>query len=142
MAVAQQRQEDSANRSRQQGPSYKVGDKVWLSLENIRTDRPSKKLDACHTKFTVTEVIGSHSYQLDTPPGIRNVFHSDLLRLAATDPLPFQVTDDSQPLPQIVTGKVEYGIEAILKERRKRHDRGWVLQYVRCIWSVVAVNTP
>ena len=97
MAVAQQRQEDSTNKTRQEGPSYKVGDKVWLSLENIRTDHPSKKLDARYAKFTVTEVIGSYSYWLDTPPGIRNVFHSNLLYPAATDPLSYQVTDDSQP---------------------------------------------
>src|SRR4030088_1636997 len=71
MAGAQESQERSANRTRDQAPSYKVGDKVWLRLENIKTDRPSKKLDARHAKFTVTEVIGSHSYRLDTPPGIR-----------------------------------------------------------------------
>jgi len=130
MAAAQQRQEDSANRLRQQSPQYQVGDKVWLSLENIRTDRPSKKLDARHAKFTVTEVVGSHSYRLDTPPGIQNVFHSKLLRLAATDPLPHQVTDDLQPAPRLVTGVDEYGVEAILKERRKRRGRGWVQEYL------------
>ncbi|KAF4624767.1 hypothetical protein G7Y89_g13402 [Cudoniella acicularis] len=62
-------------------------DKVWLNLKNIRTDRPSKTLDVRNAKYTVIEVIGSYSYRLDTPPGISNVFYSQLLRLANDDPL-------------------------------------------------------
>jgi hypothetical protein len=45
MAVAQQEQEEAANRTRQQAPHFRVGDKVWLKLKNVRTTRPSKKLD-------------------------------------------------------------------------------------------------
>jgi hypothetical protein len=45
MAVAQQAQEESANRSRTEGPAFRVGDKVWLNLRNVRTSRLSKKLD-------------------------------------------------------------------------------------------------
>lgn len=52
MAAAQEAQEQATNQRRDQAPSYRVGDKVWLSLENIRTDRPNKKLDARHAKFT------------------------------------------------------------------------------------------
>jgi hypothetical protein len=70
---------------------YQVGDKVWLSLENIATDRLSKKLDAKYAKYIVTEVVGSHSYRLDILPGIHNVFHTRLLKPATTNPLPGQV---------------------------------------------------
>jgi hypothetical protein len=120
MAAAQESQERSANRTRDQAPSYKVGDKVWLRLENIKTDRPSKKLDARHAKFTVTEVIGSHSYRLDTPPGIRNVFHPRLLRPANSSPLPGQVVEEGQP-PAILhdtDGAEMYEIERILDQKR------------------------
>jgi hypothetical protein len=61
---------------------------VWLSLENITIDYPSKKLDAKYAKYTVTEVIGSYSYRLDTPPGIHNIFYTRLLKPATTNPLP------------------------------------------------------
>ncbi|KAF4310821.1 hypothetical protein GTA08_BOTSDO13627 [Botryosphaeria dothidea] len=85
-------------------PAYKVGDKVWLHLKNLRTDRPSKKLDNKAAKFTVIEVVGSYSYKLDIPGAVHNVFNVDLLRPAGTDPLPSQVQDDYQPPPVQVDG--------------------------------------
>ena len=45
MATAQEIQEEYANRARQVAEQYRVGDKVWLRLNNIKTNRPSKKLD-------------------------------------------------------------------------------------------------
>jgi len=91
MATAQEAQEKAVNRGRVQAPTYRVGDKVWLSLENIATDRPLKKLDAKYAKYTVIEIVSSHSYRLDTPPGIYNVFYIRLLKPAKSSPLPGQV---------------------------------------------------
>jgi hypothetical protein len=120
MASAQEAQERATNRKRDQAPNYKVGDKVWLSLENIKTDRPSKTLDARHAKFTVTEVIGSHNYRLDTPRGIHNVFHSRLLRPANSSPLPGQVVEESHPPAMLVDGTEMYEVERILAQKRAR----------------------
>src|SRR5258706_2043432 len=120
MAKAQQDQEQQANRHRNTAPAYKVGDKVYLSLQNIRTDAPSKKLDARSAKYTVIEVINPSSYRLDTPKGIHNVFNVDLLRPAAMDPLPSQLTDDPQPPAIQVNNQDEWEVESILKERYKK----------------------
>ena len=68
-------------------PAYQEGDKVYIKTINIKTKRPSKKLDDKYAKYTITEVVGSHSYRLNTPPGIYNVFYSILLRSASYDPL-------------------------------------------------------
>jgi hypothetical protein len=100
MATAQQTMEEVTNRRRQQAPSFKVGDKIWLNLRNVRTTRLPKKLDAKQAKYEVLEVIGSHSYRLSAPPGIHNVFHSQLLRPVSNDPWPSQMQDDSQPPPE------------------------------------------
>lgn len=133
MAAAQDAQEHAANRKRDQAPNYKVGDKVWLSLENIKTDRPSKKLDARHAKFTIKEVIGSHSYRLDTPPGIHDVFHSRLLRPANSKPLPGQVVEEYQPPAILIDGTEMYDVDCILNQKKARGRGNGLLYLVKWI---------
>ncbi|KAL1953519.1 hypothetical protein VTO42DRAFT_2636 [Malbranchea cinnamomea] len=55
MAAAQEDYERHANAHHTPAPAYKPGDKVWLSLRNIYTDCPSKKLNAQQAQFTVLE---------------------------------------------------------------------------------------
>ena len=130
IAAAQQTQEQNANRYRQPAIQFKVGDKVWLNLKNVKTDRPTKKIDWRHAKYTVTKVISSHAYELDVPSGIHNRFHVTLLRPAATDPLPSQRQDDTQP-PAISSddeGNPEWEIEEILRARTHKRGRGRLRQ--------------
>jgi transposase InsO family protein len=125
MAAAAQNQEDSANRTRNPAPVYRVGDKVWLNLKNYRTTRPKRSLDAKHAKYTVAEVLSPVSIRLSGIPGdIHPVFHTDLLRPAASDPLPGQETDDNQPDPVLIESHEEYHIEEILCARQKPRSRG------------------
>lgn len=104
-----------------------MGDKVWLSLENIQTKRPKKGLDHRYQKFTVIEVLGSHNYRLDTPPGIHNVFHSKLLHLAGSNPLPGQVLSEPQNSGVTIDGETEYSVEKILDEKISRGGAKWYL---------------
>ena len=53
----------------------------------------------------VLEIISSHNYRLDTPPGIYNVFHASLLKRAATDPFPNQRQDNLRPPIIIMDGE-------------------------------------
>ncbi|KAM4061949.1 retrovirus polyprotein [Hirsutella rhossiliensis] len=108
IASAQEQQEKNANSRRQPSDQFKPGDKVWLRLRNIRSNRPSKKLDWLSAKYTVLETIGSHACRLDTPPGIHNVFHT---------------SDDYRP-PAILTDDGElWEVEEILD--RKKVGREW-----------------
>ena len=96
---------------------------MWLNLKNITTDKPCKKLDWKNVKYTVLEVISSHSYRLDTPPGIHNMFHASLLKRAAADPFPNQRQGDSRPPVIMVDGEEEWEVERILKKRTKGRQR-------------------
>ncbi len=122
MAYSQSLQELQANRKRAPAPLFKVGDKVWLSLKNIDTVRPSKKLDWKNAKYTVTKVISPLVYELDTPGRLFNRFHVSLLHPASTDPFPCQVQDDIETPPIInEKGEQEWEVESIIK-RRKNGD--------------------
>jgi hypothetical protein len=139
MAAAQDEQEKQTNTYRDQAVTYKVNDKVWLSLENIKTQRPNRSLDHRYAKFTVLEVLGSHNYRLNTPPGIHNVFHTRLLRPASTDPLPDQNVTEAQPLGQLVDDVLEYEVEAILGQKKARGNKQQYLVkwkgYTRPTWE-------
>ena len=74
------------NKYRLEGPHLERGDKVYLILYNIRTNRPSKKLDFKKIgPFKVDERISDNNYRLSLPATIRlqtYVFHISLLELA------------------------------------------------------------
>ena len=60
------------------------GDKVWLLSTNIKTRRPSKKLDwKCLGPFEVIKRVGIQAYQLRLPQSMKiyDVFHVTLLEL-------------------------------------------------------------
>jgi reverse transcriptase-like protein/integrase-like protein/chromodomain-containing protein len=129
MAAAQDTQEKQANAYRSQATVYQVGDKVWLSLENIKSNRRNKSLDHRYAKFTVLEVLSSHNYKLDTPPGIHNVFHTRLLRPANNDPLQGQAISEPQPFGLLIDNNLEYEVESIL-DQKKAPGRGNHQQYL------------
>ncbi|OKO99443.1 Transposon Ty3-I Gag-Pol polyprotein, partial [Penicillium subrubescens] len=75
IASAQALQEEQANRRRQAAPVYKKDDWVWLNLRNVRTQRPSKKLDWLHARYRVVDVPSPFTVRLNVPTGIHPVFH-------------------------------------------------------------------
>jgi hypothetical protein len=60
-----------------------------------------------------------HSYELDTPPGVHNVFHSRLLRPVKEKTLPGQVVTNAHLLTQMIDGDLEYTVNKILDEKGK-----------------------
>ena len=65
-------------------PKYNVGDKVWLSSENIRTVRPTKKFDYKWLgPYVIEWVISCNAYRLKLPTSfsqVHPVFSVTLLR--------------------------------------------------------------
>ncbi|MGL5827975.1 MAG: DDE-type integrase/transposase/recombinase, partial [Angustibacter sp.] len=97
--------------------SYSVGDLVYLSGKNIRTKRPSSKLDyKYHGPFEVTAVVGRQAYRLDLKEahkGIHPVFHVSLLEPCKRR----DGEDPPEPPPLLVDGEEQYRVEKILDSR-------------------------
>ena len=134
-------------------PNYKVGDRVYLSARNLRTRRPSLKLDwKSLSPYKIIERVGPLAFRLELPPtmAIHDVFHVNLLRPAPDDPLTGQALP--APPPVFVDDLPEYAVEAIVDSMRDRR-RGvlykvqWVgyaettwepWEHVKHLWSWVS----
>ncbi len=97
----------TCKKNTQPAEAFRVRDKVWLRLKNVRSTRPNKKLDWLTLPYQVTELVGLHTLQLNVPPGIHDVFHVDLVKRAASDALPSQMQDSLELQPLEVAGKEE-----------------------------------
>jgi len=101
---------------------FKSGDKVWLSSSNIRTQRPSKKLDWKRLgPYPVVERIGTQAYRLQLPLSLKihPVFHVSLLDRYNESEIPGRT--QPPPPPVIVENELEYEVEEILDSRLIRN---------------------
>ena len=120
---AQERYKEQHDRHSRPPPAIAVGDRVWLDRRNIRTTRPSQKLDAKRLgPFKVLEVVGDGelAYRLELPPQMRihPVFHVSLLDPYRESRLPGRV----QPPPPAVEveGELEYIVARVLDSKVER----------------------
>ncbi|SOV04067.1 uncharacterized protein UDID_19529 [Ustilago sp. UG-2017a] len=115
-------------------PQFRPGDRVWLSADNIRSLRPTKKLDYRHLgPFSVSEVISSHAYHLQLPPSmkIHNVFHVDCLEPYVANTIPNRV--QPPPPPVEVESDMEYEVKQILDSKVDHRYRDPLFYLVRWV---------
>jgi hypothetical protein len=122
LAFTQQRVAQYYNHKRLKGPTFERGDKVYLLRKNIKTKRPSDKLD--HKKlgpFEVTRKISDSNYELRLPTTMRihPIFHISLL-----EPAPKNAR--LQERIEVDAPEGEYEVETILSSRK----HGSVTQYL------------
>jgi hypothetical protein len=94
---------------------FKTGDQVWLEAKNLALPYQTCKLaPRCYGPFTITKQVLPVAYQLSLPPAwtIHDVFHALLLT-------PYHETvehgaNHNPPSPEVIEGKVEYEVEAIM----------------------------
>ena len=106
------------NALRKDDPQLKKGDKVYLLIKNIKSKRPSKKLD--HVKvglFLIIEERGPVNYKLDLSKDSKQhpIFHISLLEPA----------DPSTPLQQNFQYEIkeedEYKVKKILNQYGQKY---------------------
>jgi hypothetical protein len=123
MLFVQAAYEKSANETRTASPRHRVGDLVWLDMRNIKTVRPTKKLDIENAgPFEIVEVVSPRAYRLKLPPEmqIHDVFQTSLLRLVTNDPPPGQAEHRQPPPSEVIdrdgVEEEEWAVESSLVE--------------------------
>ena len=119
------------NAKRNTHHDYQPGDEVLLLLQNVRTHRPSKKLDIRSAgPYAVVERIGTHAYRLRLPETMRihDVFHASLLRPYHPPTYPGQATIVPGPVEVDSEGEDQYEVANIINSRN--NVRTGRLQYL------------
>ena len=117
-----------ANRKRLRGLTFKEGDKVYLLRRNIKSDKPTKKLDAVKLgPFRIRKFKGPVSFELELPKRMRihPVFHKSLLEPATPDATLQQDIRDINPEIQ----EPIYQVERILRERTVRSQKQYLVRW-------------
>jgi transposase InsO family protein len=108
------------NRRREPAPTFDPGDMVFVDASDIRTTRPSKKLDHLrYGPYKVLAKVGPAAYKLKLPYSMRRlhpVFPVVKLTLSPPDPIEGR-EHPTHPDPEIVDGEEEYEVEEILNSR-------------------------
>jgi len=123
---AQERMRQYTDPTRKEPPAYQVGDLVMLSGRNIKTRRPSRKLDhKNHGPFQIEKIVSPLAVRLTLPRKwkIHNVFHMLLLEPYRTSehrapPDPSKVLREADDIEQ----SEEYDVDEVMSS--VGHGRG------------------
>lgn len=120
----QNRMKHYADKKRLPAPILEEGHKVYLLRKNIKTKRPSDKLDWKKIgPFLIKRKISNINYELSLPDGmkIHPIFHISLLEKAP---------DDSALATRItIDNTTEYEVERILKARGNTKKREYLIKW-------------
>jgi len=118
MVAAQLRQNEYYDLHRTPDPNLKSGDMVWLLPRNIKTTRPSKKLDYKKIgPFKILAKIATSAYKLVLPPSmaIHNTFHISLPERYQDNQFPSQINEPPPPIQ--IKGEDEDELDEIIDSR-------------------------
>ena len=130
MKDAQDAMTQSANLERMRPPPFRVGDRVFVRTDHIRTNRTARKLaEKKIGPFPIISQPSAMSFTLQLPSTIRihPVFH--VSQLEPEFPNTFDDRDQPPPPPLIVDGAPEYLIERIIDSKYNRTRRRCQLLY-------------
>lgn len=133
LVTAQDRMKSSANVNRVPAPAYRVGDMVLLSTKNITSTKRIPKFDSKYIgPYRISQIVNLHSYKLDLPCELKSiylVFYTNLLRPAASTPLPGQHNLPPPPVLIAEDRQTFWAVERILDSRRKRGKFEYLIRW-------------
>ena len=120
-----------ADKHRSKAPDYKIGDKVWLSTENLKLTRASKKLtERWLGPYDITKRIGDNTLELRLPRSMKihpvvNIsqvkpYKERLEGQPTFKPGPVQVTEDRE---------IKYEVESIIDSRWKGNHLEYLVHW-------------
>jgi hypothetical protein len=120
LQTAQESYKATADKFRNEAPTFKIGDKVWLLRRNIKTKRPCDKLDYRRLgPFFIQKKINLVAYRLELSATMKvhPVFHVSLLEPYRESTFPGRV---QSPPPSVeIENHEEYEVDEILDSRRR-----------------------
>jgi len=126
LEVVQERIRRYTNPARKEPPAYQVGDLVMLNGRNIKTRRPTKKLDhKSHGPFQIEKIASLLAVRLTLPRKwkIHNVFHVSLLEPYRTSE--HRVPPDPSKVPRKaddIEQSEEYDVEEVMSSVEHGRD--------------------
>lgn len=120
------------DRRREVAPSFEVDDLVLVSLENMKTQRPSKKLEVKRSgPYRILEKIGDSAYRVELPTSVKyhNVFHVSLLQKFNEPTLKGQTVE--LPGPIVVDDNLgdSWEVEEIIDSIRYRNNVRYLVKW-------------
>ena len=108
----------------QKQPALKPGDMVMVSMKNMTSRRPSKKVDhRSFGPFELLEVVGKHAFKVQLPTLALNnpVFH--VSELEPYHESTIEGRHQSPPPPVEIEGETNYVVESIGKSRENKRRK-------------------
>jgi hypothetical protein len=127
IAKAQSRAISYTNKKRKTAPLLKEGDKVYLLTKNLRTRKPTKKLDKVKVgPFFISKQISPVNYRLELPKDakIHNVFHISLLEPADPE------TPIQKDFYYQADGNDEWEVEKIITHRKNGRTVEYLVKWL------------
>jgi hypothetical protein len=120
------------DKGHQRASDYRLGDLVYLEGTNLRSDRPTKKLDDKRFgPFKIVKKVGQRAYKLDLPrtwKKVHPVFHTVLLR-PYHPPTSLLQQKPPPPPPIDVEGALEHEVEEVVACRKRRGRTEYLVKW-------------
>ncbi len=128
---AQQRMKVQADKHRSEAPKYKIGDKVWLSTENLRLTRASKKLsERWLGPYDITKLVGTNAVKLHLPRSMRIHPVVNISRVRPyKEPLEGQIAVRPGPVNVTEDRDEEYEVDYVVDVRRKGRNTEYLVHW-------------